>query len=115
MRKSRRIKHEFVKTMPSDLKHGIIYISVEYATAVHLCPCGCGHEIVTPLSPRDWVLIFDGESVTLEPSIGNWSYPCRSHYWIAKDRVVWAERWSDEEVHRNRHAGRKRRTFFNWW
>ncbi|MFC4855982.1 DUF6527 family protein [Actinophytocola glycyrrhizae] len=24
---------------------------------------------------------FNGETVSLSPSIGNWSFPCRSHYY----------------------------------
>ena len=27
---------------------------------------------------------------TLDPSIGNWSFACRSHYFMRKGRVVWA-------------------------
>jgi len=34
--------------------------------------------VVTPLSPTGWSLIFDGETVSLYPSIGNWNFPCRS-------------------------------------
>ena len=30
------------------------------------------------------------DTVSLHPSIGNWSFPCRSHYWIRGNRVVWA-------------------------
>ncbi len=30
-----------------------LYISIPYVTAAHKCPCGCGEEIVTPLSPTD--------------------------------------------------------------
>ena len=33
--------------------------------------------------------MFDGRTISLNPSIGNWSYPCRSHYWIKGNRVVW--------------------------
>jgi hypothetical protein len=46
------------------------------------CCCGCGHEVVTPFSPTDWKLTFDCVSVSLYPSIGNWSPPCRAHYFI---------------------------------
>jgi hypothetical protein len=28
--------------------------------------------------------------VTLAPSIGNWNYACRSHYWIRKNQIQWA-------------------------
>jgi hypothetical protein len=94
-------------TMPERLEQGVLYISVEYATTAHLCACGCGSEVVTPLSPHNWRLIYDG-TVSLTPSIGNWSFPCRSHYWIRSNRIVWADTWSDEEVAqaRRRNQGR---------
>lgn len=92
------MRHEFVSAVPETLDEGVLYISLEYATAVHNCACGCGHEVVTPLSPTDWSMVFNGETVSLAPSIGNWSYPCKSHYWIERDRVVWAPAWSSRQI-----------------
>jgi hypothetical protein len=43
-------------------------------------------------------MTFDGRSVTLDPSIGNWQKDCGSHYWIVENRIRWARRWSDEEI-----------------
>ena len=97
------LRHEFVEYIPDVLEDGTIYISIAFATASHRCCCGCGKEIVTPLSPTDWKLIFDGESISLDPSIGNWSLPCQSHYWIRQNRVRWAERWTSDQI----QAGRK--------
>lgn len=94
--------HAFVDHVPDHLGDGILYVSIPYATAIHLCACGCGNEVVTPLSPRQWRLIFDGESVSLTPSIGNWSFPCRSHYWIHCGQIRWAPRWSRAEIDRAR-------------
>ena len=71
---------EFVMSIPDSLAERTLYVSMEYATVTHKCCCGCGLEVVTPLSPTDWKLTFDGVSVSLDPSIGNWSFPCRSHY-----------------------------------
>lgn len=88
------LSHEFVEYIPDNLKEGTLYVSMPFATVVHKCCCGCGHQVVTPLSPTDWKLIFDGNSISLEPSIGNWSFPCQSHYWIENNRVRWAPRWS---------------------
>jgi len=98
MRPDTPLTHEFVEYIPEKLEERTVYVSVEFATAVHRCCCGCGAEAVTPLSPIDWRLIFDGTSVSLEPSIGNWSFPCQSHYWIRHDRAVWARRWSRSEI-----------------
>lgn len=93
-----RLQHRFVEYVPDKLEAGVIYVTVNYSTAVHLCCCGCGHEVVTPISPTDWMLIFDGETISLKPSIGNWSFPCRSHYWIRRNAIEWAEAWSHARV-----------------
>lgn len=93
-----KLEHVFVRTIPDVLDEKSLYISLDYNTAVHSCACGCGEEVVTPLSKKDWKLIYDGESVSLSPSIGNWSYSCRSHYWIKENTVKWAESWSEEKV-----------------
>jgi hypothetical protein len=97
------MKHEFVEFIPDVITNDVIYVSIPYATVVHNCACGCGNETVTPLSPRDWSLTYDGDSITLVPSIGNWSLTCRSHYWIRKNNVIWARDWSDAEVAAGRH------------
>jgi Family of unknown function (DUF6527) len=104
------MQHEFVNTIPDRLQEGVLYISMTYATAVHRCACGCGHEVVTPFSPTDWALVFDGETVSLAPSIGNWSFPCQSHYWIERSRVAWAPKWSRRQIEHGRASDRMRKT-----
>ena len=99
----------FVDNIPDNLEEGIVYISIKYATAVHKCCCGCGQEAVTPLSPIDWQLIFDGRTVSLTPSIGNWNFPCRSHYWITKNRVKWSRALSNAEITALRERARRLR------
>jgi hypothetical protein len=42
--------------------------------------CGCGKKVVLPLHPTHGKLTYDGETVSLSPSVGNWSFPCESHY-----------------------------------
>ena len=84
------LAHEFVEYIPSELADGVLYISIPYRTAVHRCACGCGNKVVTPISPADWQLFYDGDTVSLTPSIGNWGFPCRSHYWINAGRIRWA-------------------------
>ena len=90
--------HAFVPRVPERLEAGTLYVSIETTTMVHLCACGCGREVVTPLSPVGWQVTFDGETVSLHPSIGNWDFPCRSHYWIDRGRVLRARSWDHEEV-----------------
>lgn len=94
MRRIDTVTHQFVDAIPGSLADGTLYVSIEYATAVHKCFCGCGQEVVTPLSPTDWKLVYDGETVSLDPSVGNWSFDCQSHYWIKRGKVRWAEQWS---------------------
>lgn len=94
----REVTFEFVQSITAELEPGHLYISTEFATAMHQCCCGCGNVVVTPLSPAFWTLIFDGETVSLDPSIGNWNFPCRSHYFIDRNRIAWAPRWSDKQI-----------------
>ena len=104
-----RFEHEFVDYIPETLLQNRIYISIRFGTLVHLCACGCGEEVVTPLGPAEWAMEYDGRSVSLKPSVGNWGFACRSHYWISKNRVHWAPNYSDVEVERIRRANSARR------
>jgi hypothetical protein len=97
-----RLLHKFVKKIPETLEDGTIYVSMTYGTAIHKCCCGCGREVVTPFSPTDWKLIFDGKTISLRPSIGNWNFECQSHYWITNNTVQWAPKWTQEEIKRGR-------------
>jgi Family of unknown function (DUF6527) len=92
------IKFEFIESVPDCLQEGIVYVSIRFATAVHKCCCGCGKEVVTPFSPAGWTLSFDGVSISLHPSIGNWGFPCKSHYWIRNNKVMWVRKYSKQEI-----------------
>lgn len=93
-----KFSHQFVQHIPEKIEPGILYISLEFKTIIHSCACGCGNEIVTQISPDKWTFIFNGESVSLNPSIGNWSLPCQSHYWIKNSQVKWASKFTDYEI-----------------
>lgn len=101
-----KMQHSFVEFMPDKIQEGVVYISPEFCSVIHLCACGCGEEVNTPLSPTGWKLIYDGKNITLDPSIGNWSFKCRSHYWIRNSEVIWAENWSDTQVNKKREYDR---------
>jgi hypothetical protein len=106
-----RLEHQFVQYIPDQLSEGVLYISMEYGTAAHSCCCGCGEQVVTPFTPTDWKMIYDGESVSLWPSIGNWTLACRSHYMIDRGRVLEAGPWSDRQIAAERsrdHAAKAR-------
>ena len=97
-----KLEHRFVLYIPEQLERGVLYISMEYATAAHACCCGCGLQVITPFTPTDWKMTFDGETVSLWPSIGNWNFACRSHYIIRNSRIIGAEPWKDERINRGR-------------
>jgi hypothetical protein len=93
-----RLEPAFVETIPRDLEPGKLYVSIPYTTVVHLCPCGCGSEVVTSLHPARFSLTYDGDTISLDPSVGSSGLACRSHYFIRNSRVRWCDALSDEEV-----------------
>ena len=98
------LTHEFVEYVPRELKDGVLYVSIPFATVIHKCCCGCGMQVVTPLAPSQWSLTFDGKSISLDPSIGNWNFPCKSHYWIRRNQVEWAKKWTKAEIAAGQHG-----------
>lgn len=107
--KTGRVAPEFVEFVPPNPAPGVLYVSTEYRTAVHACCCGCGRKVVTPLGPTDWRVTIKGTAVSLYPSIGNWNFPCQSHYWIRDGSVVWAEQWTPEKVAAGRRDDQRRK------
>ena len=93
---------QYVDYIPEQLNEGHLYICEQYKTVAHKCCCGCGEEVITPLSPAEWSIRKEGNTVTLHPSIGNWSFKCQSHYWIRKNQVMWAKAMSQQEIKRVR-------------
>ncbi len=87
--KTQFVRPEYVEHFPERLEEGVLYICEEFAATAHKCCCGCGEDVYNKLSAVRWRLtkMSDG-SVSLDPSIGNWKYACRSHYWIQKNRVI---------------------------
>jgi hypothetical protein len=86
---------QFVEYMPDDISEGVLYISRRFETAIHRCACGCGEETVTPLwapngSTDHWTLTENerGEC-TLHGSVGNYQIPCKSHYLITDNQIIW--------------------------
>lgn len=96
------IRAEFVEYIPDKGELGVIYVSQRFRTAMHLCCCGCGMEVVTPLNAAKWSMTQQGGRVSIWPSVGNWSFPCQSHYWIDAGRVRWARPMTVEQIQRVR-------------
>ena len=104
-----RLEPRFVEEMPEPLEPGVFYVSLEHRSMLHLCACGCGEEVSLPLTPLDWHFTYDGEDISVWPSVGSWSLPCRSHYVVDRGRVRWASDWSEEGVAAGRRRDRRRR------
>jgi hypothetical protein len=88
------LRPEFVEFIPNQKENGVLYISKEYEVAVHLCACGCGEQVVTPLNlereSTGWNYEENDGKVTLSPSIGNFAgqNPYHAHYFIIANRIV---------------------------
>lgn len=81
------IEPVFVEFVPKIIEENKLYISEEYNSAVHNCLCGCGLLTVTPLGGgKNWDLVkhSDGK-VSLIGSVGNYNFPCKSHYIITRN------------------------------
>jgi hypothetical protein len=119
---------ERVTYMPKVLQERVLYVSDEFLTAAHLCACGCGAKIRTPLGATEWSVKEDGHGPTMWPSVGNWQQACRSHYWFLDGEVVWGKAWSpaqitagrvDEEMRRRAYYDRpyqvsRSKKLWNW-
>lgn len=96
--------HEFLDSFPASPEPGVLYVSIPFETTMHLCMCGCALEVHAPLSPTDWSMRFNGATVSLSPSIGNWELSCSSHYVLKNGEVRWAGQWTPAQI----KAGRAR-------
>ena len=117
-----------VEFIPKEMKPGVIYFSEKYGAAAHLCACGCGAKVRTPIDDTEWSISEDTSGPSLFPSVGNWQQACRSHYIIRNGAVIWCGNWTEDEIksgqqrehqrrvdHLNRRYKRKVRSdFWNW-
>jgi hypothetical protein len=103
-----------VRYIPEVIEEGIVYVSLEFNTMSHKCACGCAKEVITPISPGGWSFTYDGKTISISPSIGNFSFPCRAHYFINKSSVVWARNYDKNQIEKARNMDEKqRRTFYD--
>lgn len=90
------MRPEFVKWLPYkfEVEQDVLYISEEFGSCLHLCPCGCGNEVFLRLGDHnkpnaiEWTLIKENNDtvVSIMPSIQLLD-GCKSHYWITKNIV----------------------------
>lgn len=94
-----QILPKFVEEIPEEIEEGYLYLCLPYNAVIHKCACGCGEIISTPLDKKyGWVMQYDGETVSLSPSIGNGFYKCQSHYFIKENRILWLEKIEGEDI-----------------
>jgi len=104
-----RIELRHVHFIPKEMEPGVLYVAAEFGAAAHLCACGCGAKIRTPLSPTEWALDETTDGPTLRPSIGNWQQTCESHYWIWRGEIFWSGKWTPEQIAAGRRREEERR------
>jgi len=98
-----------VQYMPAELEPYTLYVSEEFDIAMHLCACGCGSKVRTPLGATEWSFTETDGGPSLSPSVGNWQQPCQSHYWIRRGLIQWAPKWAPEEIAEGRRQEEERR------
>jgi len=103
--RTNRLQPLFVADIPDVLEEGVVYLALAYDAMVHLCACGCGREVSTPIGPTDWKISWNGEALSVWPSVGNGALSCRSHYIIDAGRVRWCPNMTDQDI-----ADERRRT-----
>jgi hypothetical protein len=107
-----RFQLEQVRYIPAKLEPGVLYVSKEFAIAAHLCACGCGSKIRTPLGPTEWSVRETRKGPTLRPSVGNWQETCQSHYWIQGGEVIWSDKWTLQQIAQGQKCEQDRRVSY---
>ena len=84
---------ELCQHIPEKLEPGVIYVSGEFGSIQHLCPCGCGTPINIGTKPH-WPTGFaykvnEDNTVTVSPSLLNKGCPNQAHYFITNNRILW--------------------------
>ena len=104
-----KIKLQRVQYMPKDLQPEVLYVSEQFGAAAHLCACGCGSKVRTPLGPTEWSVEETDDGPTLRPSVGSWQQACQSHYLITCGEVRWSAHWTAKQIADGRHREEERR------
>ena len=83
------INFKKVDYIPLLLEDNILYISDKLSITAHKCMCGCGNKVINLLDNNHWNYTINTLGVSMYPSVGNWGFDCRSHYWIMKGKILW--------------------------
>lgn len=94
-----RFRYQLVDRIPKKMEEGVVYHSEEFELASLLCACGCGHRVtlIVPDSHRVWD---EGGYATIQPSIGVFDAPCKSHYVIRSGLIQWLPAFSGAQATR---------------
>ncbi|MBB4263757.1 DUF6527 family protein [Bradyrhizobium sp. CIR3A] len=103
------LKLQRVEYMPKQLESGILYVSEKFSAAAHLCACGCGEKIRTPLGPTEWSVKETTGGPSVWPSVGNWQKACQSHYVIQNGKIIWHDQWSAAQIAAGSRSEQERR------
>lgn len=98
-----------VSRIPENLTPGLLYVCFDCNVVAHLCACGCGEKVILPIDPDFWSVAYDGETVSLRPSIGNYQFRCRSHYWIKNNQVIWVDDYAMPNKQKKHSRKKKKR------
>ncbi len=100
--------------MPSEFEAGVLYVSKEFGIAGHLCACGCGNKVMTPIGGAEWSIKEEKRGVSMYPSIGNGQLDCKSHYLIRNGKIIWCHQMTKEwTISDMNEAEYRRRTYYN--
>ena len=105
----RKFELQIVHRVPENLQSGLLYVCFDCKVVAHLCACGCGEKVVLPIDPQFWSVRYDGETVTMAPSIGNYQYACKSHYWISNNKVIWVDDFDSDSKRKKQKKRKKKR------
>lgn len=92
-----RYRYRLVNRIPKQMEESIVYHTEEFELAGLLCACGCEHRItlIVPESHRVWD---EGGYATIQPSVGVFDAPCKSHYVIRAGNVQWLPAFSGAQA-----------------
>lgn len=86
-----------VERLPDTPESGVLYVSEKFRMTLHACACGCGHRVYTFLGDGHR-LFGTPDEPTIEPSIGVWDAPCKSHYFIEHGQVRWSKSFTEAQI-----------------
>lgn len=98
-----KYRYQLVDRIPTQMREGVVYHTLEFELAGLLCACRCGHRI-TLLVPDSHQVWDEGGCATIRPSVGVFDAPCKSHYVISAGDVQWLPAFTEAQATRIMHA-----------